>query len=164
MCDNARECEAAVRQGFAGREPGDARSRDTGAGAPDAEGVHPPKALVDRLGVKEGMRVSVMCVSDVEVIDAVTERSGDVSECVAREGCDAILYEADGRGDLSKLPKLARSIKRDGMLWVLWPRGGKLKQSDVQHAGLDAGLVDVKVTRVSETLSALKFVYRVSDR
>ena len=39
-----------------------------------------------------------------------------------------------------------------------------LGEAEVRRAGLDAGLVDVKICAVDETWSGLKFVYRVADR
>lgn len=157
MCDNGRECEAAVRQGFAGRA-----SRDAGDAAA-AAGVQPARSLVDRLGVTPGMRVSFLCVSDEDLVAAVIERSGDAGPG-PRGVSDAILFEAADAGGLARVPALAAAIERDGMVWVLWRRRGALTQNDVRRAGLDAGLVDVKVTRVSDELSALKFVYRLRDR
>jgi hypothetical protein len=74
------------------------------------------------------------------------------------------LQVADPEG-LAGLPRLRDLIVRDGILWVLWPKGhAGFGQGDVQRAGLDAGLVDVKVASVTETLSGLKFVFRLRDR
>jgi Tfp pilus assembly PilM family ATPase len=55
------------------------------------------------------------------------------------------------------------------MLWVAWPKkasGGTTDLSDgvVRTAGLDLGLVDVKVCAIDETWSGLKFVRRLKDR
>jgi hypothetical protein len=53
MCDNARECAAAKRQGFDGPSDG------TADAATSLGGVHPPRSLVDKLGIREGMRVII---------------------------------------------------------------------------------------------------------
>lgn len=71
-----------------------------------------------------------------------------------------------------KFAELKVALRFDGSLWISWPkRSAKLSQvkSDldenrVRAIGLDAGLVDVKVIAVDETWSALKFVYRLTDR
>src|SRR5690606_25233868 len=71
-----------------------------------------------------------------------------------------------------KFAELKVALRFDGSLWISWlKRSAKLSQvkSDldenlIRQIGLDAGLVDVKVIAVDETWSALKFVYRLSDR
>ena len=61
--------------------------------------------------------------------------------------------------DLSALATLREAITQNGAVWVLHPKGRRdLKDTDVMAAGKAAGLVDNKVARVSETLSALRFV------
>lgn len=68
-----------------------------------------------------------------------------------------------------RLPALKRSLARDGMLWISWPKkssplAADLAEGEVRAAGLRAGLVDVKICAVDEDWSALKFVYRLADR
>ena len=60
-------------------------------------------------------------------------------------------------------------LKKDGMLWVSWPKGKSKLEKDldeniIRHIGLEGGLVDVKVCAVDEDWSGLKFVYRKKDR
>ena len=61
------------------------------------------------------------------------------------------------------------ALRKDGLLWVSWPKKSSGKQTDVtetqvREIGLGAGLVDVKICAVDETWSGLKFVYRLKDR
>lgn len=68
-----------------------------------------------------------------------------------------------------QLPTLKRYLKKDGMLWISWPKGGSkiptdLKRDYIREQGIAAGLVDVKVASVSQDWSGLKFVYRLEDR
>jgi hypothetical protein len=56
-------------------------------------------------------------------------------------------------------------LKRDGSIWVVWPKGRQeLKENDIIVAAKDAGLVDVKVIKFSETHSALKLVIPLARR
>ena len=60
-------------------------------------------------------------------------------------------------------------LKKDGMLWVSWPKGSSkmltdLKENVVRHIGIQTGLVDIKVVAIDDTWSGLKFVYRFADR
>ena len=60
-------------------------------------------------------------------------------------------------------------LKKNGMLWVSWPKGASsiptdLKRDPIREYLLSIGLVDVKVAAVDEDWSGLKFVYRLKDR
>lgn len=60
-------------------------------------------------------------------------------------------------------------LKKEGLLWVSWPKGASsiptdLKRDYIREFVLSLGLVDVKVCSIDEDWSALKFVYRRSDR
>jgi hypothetical protein len=62
---------------------------------------------------------------------------------------------------------LKRSLKPDGALWIVRPKGRpEISESAVMQAGKAAGLVDVKVkvVRFSATHAAEKFVMSIKDR
>lgn len=70
---------------------------------------------------------------------------------------------------LASIPHLKRQLKPSGSLWLSWPKqtsriNTNLSRDMVRGAGLDAGLVDVKVAAIDEDWSGLKFVYRLEDR
>ena len=167
MCDNSRECKAAAASGFSasGRhrpldEGPDASPSGSASGA-----VHPPRELIDKLGITAEMRVALLGVTDLALVAAVRSRAAWVSDDEPDAEADAIIYEVEQVTDLDRLARLRDALPPYGMLWVLWPKGGtSLRHAEVQRAGLDAGLVDVKVASVSERLSGLKFVFRLSDR
>jgi len=67
------------------------------------------------------------------------------------------------------LPILKKCLKKDGMLWVSWPKRTSRVDTDINEMrvielGLMNGLVDIKVAAVDSTWSGLKFVYRLKDR
>ncbi len=60
-------------------------------------------------------------------------------------------------------------LKKNGMLWVSWPKGSSKIETDLSRDYiriflLNKGLVDVKVCAIDSDWSGLKFVYRVKDR
>lgn len=62
-----------------------------------------------------------------------------------------------------------KNLKKDGMLWVSWPKKSSkvptdLDENVIRDVGLKSGLVDVKVAAVSDVWSGLKFVFRLKDR
>jgi len=78
---------------------------------------------------------------------------------------DAVFVAANERSDLRRLATVQNFLKRDGAIWVIRPKGRpNISENDVMSAGKNAGLVDVKVVRFSETHTAEKFVIPVSKR
>jgi len=62
-----------------------------------------------------------------------------------------------------------RHLAKSGCIWVSWPKktsglATDLTDAVVRAIGLKSSLVDIKVCAVDEQWSALKFVYRKSDR
>jgi hypothetical protein len=69
----------------------------------------------------------------------------------------------------AELARLAPQLKKDGMLWVSWPKKASKVDTDVtedvvREIALPMGLVDVKVCAVDEVWSGLKLVYRRENR
>lgn len=129
------------------------------------------RPLLDKLGIRPGMRVSLMGLDttpgtpDAQVAAETALRTPDVHIGEAVLESDVILYRADAMGELDRLAVLKERIKRNGAIWVISPRGLKhFTDRDVMAAGLGAGLVDVKVARYSATHTAAKFVFRLKDR
>jgi hypothetical protein len=123
------------------------------------EKIRNPPSLLDKLGVKPGARVSVIGLDDREFLEEVRGRTADVTVGKARAGSDLVLVAMSDRADLSRLDTLRRAIKKGGAIWVVWPKGRKeFREDDVRACGPAAGLVDVKVARFSDALSALKMM------
>ncbi len=69
----------------------------------------------------------------------------------------------------ARLPKALAGIRRDGAIWVSWPKKASRVPTDVTEdvvraVALPLGLVDVKVCAVDEVWSGLKLVIRVERR
>jgi len=65
--------------------------------------------------------------------------------------------------------RLKPLLKKNGTLWVSWPKGSSKIKTDLSRDYirtflLKNGLVDVKVCAIDADWSGLKFVYRVKDR
>ncbi|MCB1387044.1 MAG: DUF3052 family protein [Nitratireductor sp.] len=62
-----------------------------------------------------------------------------------------------------------RHMRRDGMIWVSWPKKSsglksEITEDTIREIALPLGLVDVKVCAVDETWSGLKLVIRKAIR
>ncbi len=129
-----------------------------------AERIRNPKTLVDKLGVKPGQRLSLVDVQDQDVHELLRSRGIEFAER-ADAGSDVVLLGAESLDALERLDELRTSIKPDGAIWVVAPKGGREpREAQVLEAGKRAGLVDVKVARFSETHTAHKFVIPLAAR
>lgn len=130
-----------------------------------AHKIRNPRTLADKLDVKPGVRVSLCGVGDANFREQLKARTGDISEGKPAKESDLIFLQAEAVKDLAKLKPLESSLKRDGAIWVVYPKGKKdITEIGVLHAGKQAGLVDIKVARFSDTHTALKFVIPVARR
>jgi hypothetical protein len=124
------------------------------------------KSLVDKLGIKAGMRVYVDRPPSHlgELLDGVTFTTR------LRRQVDVVLVFVTDRSRLDRrLPTLVERTVTNGMVWVCWPKKASRVKTDldenaVRELGLAAGVVDVKVAAVDDTWSGLKFVRRLADR
>jgi len=94
-----------------------------------------------------------------EILGAGELGAGDTGADVAFVGVDAV-------GDLGRIATYKPRISKQGALWLVRPKGRDtaVPEAAAMTAGLESGLVDVKVVSFSGTHSALKYVYRLRDR
>jgi KaiC/GvpD/RAD55 family RecA-like ATPase len=121
--------------------------------------------LLKKLGIKEGASVAIVGAPDsyakVLGVKAATELKPEL---------DFIQFFTKSRAELEKqLPKLRKSIKQDGMIWISWPKKSSkvptdLTENIIRDTALALKLVDVKVCAVDETWSGLKLVIPLKDR
>ncbi len=124
-----------------------------------------PRPLLDKLGVKPGMRVSVVGIEDAGFDGQLRGRTDDVTFGRAAIGSELVFVGMSCHADLPRLARLRRAIVRNGAIWVVWPKGRKeFREDDIRAFGPEVGLVDVKVVAFSATLSALKMVIPLALR
>jgi CheY-like chemotaxis protein len=84
----------------------------------------------------------------------------------ARGQADVILLFVTTAADLNKrFAAAARSMSEGAKLWIVWPKKASgvptdLTQNAVRRFGLDAGLVDFKISAIDATWSGLCFARR----
>ena len=123
------------------------------------------RSRLDKLGVKPDMRVAVLNVDDRWIMKELNERTSDVATSRPKKDTDLILFGVDGPKPLARLATLRKSLKSNGMIWAIWPKGQQhIKEDMIRHAALKQDLVDVKVIAFSETLSGLKLVVPLAKR
>jgi hypothetical protein len=125
-------------------------------------------ALVQKLGIKPGMRVLLlrMPTSILRKLQPLPEGITLLSKF--QPATDYIHYFAeDYRGLETAMPKLRAALAKNGLMWISWRKGRvntDLNEGHVRKLALKNGIVDVKVCAIDEKWSGLKFVYRLKDR
>ena len=128
-----------------------------------------PKTRIEKLGIKPGMKVSLIgfenqdeeFVKEIESVKAVVTPTNQAPS----KDCDFIFFRIDTNKQLTQIAKLARGILGAVALWIIYPKGQQhITEGDVLSAGRKAGLTDIKVVGFSSTHTALKFVIPVNKR
>ncbi len=126
--------------------------------------LHPPSRLA-KLGAKPDWRASAVGIDDLEFLEELEAAVAFVSIGRVVKESDAIFFGATKEAELARLEKLKASLKPNGALWVVRPKGRReISEIAVMRAGKAAGLVDVKVVSFSPTHTAEKFVIPLARR
>ena len=127
--------------------------------------VRKPPTLMDKMGVKPGLSVAVVHVTAKAFTAELEKAAPDARTGEPPRPVDLLFLGIRGRDELDRIAAMVENVKPDGGLWVVYPKGRRdLRESDVLAAGREAGLKDSKVARVSESLTALKFVVPLDAR
>jgi hypothetical protein len=121
------------------------------------------KPLAGKLGVKPGQLIAVVGTVDPLLVDAVREGGGILAG--GGQPVDQLFVGLETPAELASLADLVPRMRRNGALWTVRRKGRPDQtEGDVLAAGRAAGLLDVKVVRLSETHSLFKWVIPVSRR
>jgi hypothetical protein len=134
------------------------------------------RPLPEKLGYRPGSLVAFIALPDelaelpASVDFAKVARRQDWSRPLPAGEFDLIHAFTRSRDELAHhLHRLQRAIKRDGAIWVSWPKKASRIATDVTEdvvraEALKLDLVDVKVAAVDTIWSGLKLVIRVDRR
>lgn len=125
--------------------------------------------LEKKLGIKQGHKIATVNAPDYyfdlfEVLPDIEVYNPDEG------GLDFIHFFTTDENELRhQLPIFKERIKKDGLIWVSWPKKASkvatsVDENLVRATALECGLVDVKVCAIDEVWSGLKLVYRIKDR
>ena len=129
-----------------------------------AERIRNPKTLLDKLGVKPDSRVAVLDVFDPAFLADLRARVPDYTPAPEPD-LDLIFLGAESVDELGRIGDLIASLRPNGHVWVVAPKGRKdIREADVLEAGRAAGLKDTKVARFSQTHTAHRFTIPLDAR
>ena len=122
--------------------------------------------LLDKLGLRPGMRVALIDIEDPDIRPLIAERTTELIEGWPEPETDLVLLGADTTDALAQLEALAARIRPNGAIWVVSRKGASATLRDVEviAAARDVGLVDNKVASFSATHTALRLVIPVARR
>lgn len=127
-----------------------------------ANKIRKPPSLMEKLGVKAGMRVD-----SAGVPKSLSRQLEAAAPLVKGQSgpLDLLFFGANNIEALESLEQVRLRVAPAGGLWVVYPKGkSAIRESDVLAAGRAAGLKDVKVARISPSYTALKFVVPLALR
>jgi hypothetical protein len=146
--------------------PGGVASFVLGAAAARwADKIKNPPSRLQKIGVKPDWRASVVGLDDPTFLCELEGAVAHLSVGRLARNNDAIFFGATRAAQLTRLEALKASLKPNGAVWVVRPKGRpEIAESAVMAAGKAAGLVDVKVVSFSPTHTAEKFVIPLAKR
>jgi len=137
-----------------------------------AEAGYSGTPLPKKLGLKDGQAVgffglpdALAFLGDAADFQAVTHLGAE-SLTASKARFDVLHVFTSSRALLEdNAQAMERAIKRDGMVWVSWPKKASRVPTDItedvlREVFLPIGLVDVKVCAVNDIWSGLKFMIR----
>jgi hypothetical protein len=123
------------------------------------------RTRLQKIGVKPEWRASMVAVGDPQFVAELRAAVAELAVGRVLDQSDAIFFGAIHARELVRLGALKQSLKSNGALWVIRPKGRpEISERAVMDAGKAAGLVDVKVISFSPTHTAEKFVIPLHAR
>ena len=125
--------------------------------------------LIKKLGIKTGFKLMLQNIPE-NYLGLLGIGKNDLNMAGEAEAADFIhLFVSETREYKEALQNAKNHLKKDGILWVSWPKKSAKIKTDVneniiRNEGLNCGLVDVKICAIDEKWSGLKFVFRLKDR
>lgn len=124
-----------------------------------AEAITNPKTVMEKLGVKPGLEVVIIGRFETTFRTEIMDTLGVKPGVRPVPGCDLVFVLLNHPDDLEKFEELVPAIAPDGGIWAVFARGRTdVTEDTVRAAARAAGLVDIKVVRISEKFRALEFV------
>lgn len=120
------------------------------------------KTVSQKMGVKESSR-AFFANTDKEALDNINLPTLNIPAKLEKEFDYIHLFVKTKIEFIDYFPKLKPYLKPNGMLWVSWPKGGKLGTDlnikIVIQLGYDFGLVESTCLSVNDIWSGLKFTH-----
>ena len=136
---------------------------------PRVQAGYSKRTLRSKLGIRKGDRIALLDPPEGYVVALALDAETELSRRLLPRLDLIQVFVKDSKTLARLFPRLKAAAKPEGVVWVSWPKKASgvetdLSDSVVRRAGLENGLVDVKVCAIDQTWSGLKFVRRADDR
>lgn len=132
------------------------------------ERIKNPKGLLEKLGVDATKKVCIVGKLDADIRADLEGSGAKVAKSARGKGFDVVFLAAATKKDLERLSALKEMIVDDGGIWIVYPKGrtgeDELTERSVLTAGRTLQLTDNKQLKLSEELTAVRFVIPVAYR
>ncbi|MGW0502463.1 hypothetical protein [Micromonospora sp. NPDC003241] len=126
------------------------------------ERVTSGRTVAQKMGVKPGSR-AYLDAAPTSAVEALRLPELDVTDTLTGEFDYLHLFVTTQEEMRHRFPVLREHLRRGGMLWLSWPKGGRLgsdlELKSVIRIGYDFGLVESTCLRVDEVWAGLKFTH-----
>lgn len=120
------------------------------------------RTVAQKMGIKEKSKAFFMNPEE-DAINCIELPALDYSSKLNNEFDYIHLFVKTQNEFNDNFPKLKHHLKPGGMLWVSWPKGGKLETDlnikIVIKLGYEYGLVESTCLSINQTWSGLKFTH-----
>ena len=127
--------------------------------------------LLDKLGIRPGMRVAIVGDLDADleapvIRAAIEERTSDVTNGLPQPDTDVVLLLVDATDELAILSELRPRIRQAGAIWVVSRKGkaATIRDVEVMSIARDHDLIDNKVVAFSAERTSIRLVIPVALR
>jgi hypothetical protein len=127
--------------------------------------------LLDKLGIRPGMRVAIVGDLDADpeapvIRAAIEERTSDVTNGLPAPDTDVVLLLVDTTDELAILSELRPRIRQAGAIWVVSRKGkaATIRDVEVMSIARDHDLIDNKVVAFSAERTSIRLVIPVALR
>lgn len=118
------------------------------------------KTVAQKMGIKPASRAHIVN-GPAPAVAAILLPDMDLTDSLVGEFDYLHLFVTTQDGMRRSFPKLKEHLRHGGMLWVSWPKGGRLGSDlnikTVIEIGYDFGLVESICLRIDDTWAGLKF-------
>jgi hypothetical protein len=127
------------------------------------------KSLVAKLGIKEGQRIRIINAPTKYDLALGRLPKNVVEASNSDADLDFVQLFTSSEEELKReFPKLMRALKKDGIIWISYPRTSSKIESDltgymVREVGTGHGMAEVKISSLDEDWAGIKFVNKKKD-
>jgi hypothetical protein len=110
------------------------------------------------LGLRPGWRGSAIAIGDTMLVRDLQQALAELWVNRVAPMNDVIFFGVNDDADLARIATLQAALRKGGVLWTFYRKGGRISTSNVAATARSAHLAPSKVIAFSPTLDAAAFI------